>query len=112
MLLGPVSVTTLPGVAVPETVGEVVAVPLLAGLLMPTVGGLTAVTLTDWVAQPPLVQAVTVTGVTPGLTVTLHEKVPDALAVVVHRVALLGSVMVTVLPGVAVPEMGCVVGPG
>ncbi len=38
VLLGPVSVTVLLGVAVPDTVGEVVAVPLLAGLVMPTVG--------------------------------------------------------------------------
>ncbi len=112
VLPGPVSVTVLFGVAVPETVGLVVAVPLLAGLVMPTVGGLTAVTFTTCLVQPAVLQAVTVTGVTPGFTVTLHEKLPDALAVAVHKVALLGSVMVTVLPGVAVPEMGWTVGPG
>jgi hypothetical protein len=79
---------------------------------MPTVGEVAAVTFTGCVTQPAELQAVTVTGVTPGFTVTLHEKVPDALTVVVHRVALLGSVMVTVLPGVAVPVMGWVVEPG
>ncbi len=35
---GPVMVTVLPGVAVPDTVGVVVAVPLFAGVVMPTVG--------------------------------------------------------------------------
>jgi hypothetical protein len=38
VLLGPVSVTVLLGVAVPDIVGEVVAIPLLAGLVIPTVG--------------------------------------------------------------------------
>jgi len=111
-LPGPVRVTVLLGVAVPDTVGLVVAVPLLAGLMMTTVGGLTAVTFTGCVTQPPELQAVIVTGVTPGFTVTLQEKVPDALAAVVHRVVLLGPVMVTVLLGVAVPEIGWTVEPG
>jgi hypothetical protein len=57
-------------------------------------------------------QAVTVTFEGPVGTVTLQEKVPDALAVVMHRVVLPGPVRVTVLLGVAVPEMGWVVGPG
>ena len=96
----------------PDTVGLVVAVPLVAGLVMPTVGVVRAVNDSVWLTQPPLVQAVTVTGVTPGFTVTLQEKVPAALAVVVHRVVLPGPVRVTVLLGVAVPEMGWVVGPG
>jgi hypothetical protein len=70
---------------------------------MATVGVPTAVTATGCVAQPPALQAVTVTDVTPGFTVTLQEKIPDALAVVVHRIVLLEPVMVTVLFGVAVP---------
>lgn len=73
---------------------------------MPTVGVLTAVTFTGCVAQPPALQAVTVTDVTPGFTVTEQVNVPDVLAVVAHKVMLPGPVMVTVLPGVAVPVMG------
>jgi hypothetical protein len=79
---------------------------------MATVGAPTPVTETTCVAQPPPLQAVTVTFEGPVGTVTLQEKVPDALAVVVHRGVLPGPVSVTVLLGVAVPEMGWVVGPG
>jgi hypothetical protein len=99
-------------VAVPDTVGVVVAVPLLAGVVMPTVGVLMPVTVTGWVAQPPALQAVTVSVVGPVGTVTEQLKIPDALATVLHRVVLPGPVMAIVLPGVAVPEMGWVVGPG
>ncbi len=111
-LPGPVSVTVLLGVAVPDTVGVVVAVLLLAGALIATVGVATAVTVTGWVAQPPAVQAVTVTLDGPVGTVTSQVNVPEVLAVVVHRVWLPGPVIVISLPGVAVPEMGWVVGPG
>lgn len=38
LLPGPVMVTWLPGVAVPDTVGVVVVVPLLAGVMIATVG--------------------------------------------------------------------------
>ncbi len=109
---GPVSVTVLLGVAVPETVGVVEAVLLLAGALIATVGVATTVTVTGWVAQPPAVQAVTVSVDGPVGTVTSQLKVPEVLAVVVHRVWLPGPVIVTSLPGVAVPETGWVVGPG
>lgn len=112
MLPGPVIVTWLPGVAVPDTVGVVVAVPLLAGVMIATVGVPTAVTFTGCVAQPPALQAVTVTDVTPGFTVMEHVKVPDVLAVVAHKVMLPGPVITTALPGVAVPEIGWTVGPG
>jgi len=96
---------------VPETVGLVVAVPLLAGELMPTVGWSTAVSVNGALTLPPGPEAVTVTGVTPVVTLTGQLKVPDTLAVVVHKVVLPGPVIATVLPGVAVPVMGCVVPP-
>ena len=79
---------------------------------VPLIGPVIAVTVTGWVAQPPVLQAVTVSVEGPVGTVTSQLKIPDALAVVVHRVVLPGPVMATVLPGVAVPEMGWVVGPG
>jgi hypothetical protein len=104
-------VTTAFGVAVPEMVGESVAVPLVAGVVMATVGGAMADTLTGTLVEPPGPLAVTVRTDGPVGTVTEQVKVPDALAVTVHRFGLPGPAMTTVLPGVAVPEMGCVVGP-
>ncbi len=108
---GPCTVTEASGVAVPETVGDVVAVPPLVGLTIATVGGAKAVKLTVCAVVPPGPEAVTVTGVTPAVTVTGHENVPDAEAVVVQSVTGPGPVMTTVLPGVAVPTTGCVNGP-
>ncbi len=110
-LFGPCTVTEASGVAVPETVGVVVAVPPLVGLTIATVGGAKAVKLTVCAVVPPGPEAVTVTGVTPAVTVTGHENVPDAEAVVVQSVTGPGPVMTTVLPGVAVPTTGCVNGP-
>ncbi len=72
---------------------------------MLTVGGAKAVKLvTLGVLVPPWLLATAVTEVTPGLTVTLQEKLPPAVAVVEHRVALPGPLIVTTLPGVAVPD--------
>ncbi len=51
-MLGPVSVTVLLGVAVPDTVGEVVAVPLLAGLVIPTVEQVFTVAVNGVTAVP------------------------------------------------------------
>ena len=93
------------GVVVPLTVGLVVAVPLLAGETMATVGGVTAVKLVVVVEQPPLVQAVTVSVLGPAMTETGQAKVPDAEAVVAQSVMGPGPVITTVLPGVAVPEI-------
>jgi major membrane immunogen (membrane-anchored lipoprotein) len=103
-LVGLDKVTTLPGVAVPDTVG-VKLVTTLRGATMLTVGGAKAVKLvTLGVLVPPWLLATAVTEVTPGLTVTTHEKLPPAVAVVEHRVALPGPLIVTTLPGVAVPD--------
>ena len=85
--------------------------PLLAGELIPTVGWSTAVSVNGALVLPPGPEAVTVTGVTPLDTVTGQLKVPEAEAVVVHRVWLPGPVITIALPGVAVPVMGWVVGP-
>ncbi len=108
---GPPTVTEASGVAVPETVGVVVAVPPVVGLTMASVGGLRAVKLTVCAVVPPGPDTVTVTGVTPAVTVTGQENVPEAEAVVVQSVTGPGPVMTTVLPGVAVPTTGCVSGP-
>jgi hypothetical protein len=91
-------------VAVPLTVGVVVAVLLLAGVRMATVGGPTAVKLVVAVEQPTEVQAVAVSVVEPGATLTAQLQEPAAVAVVLHKVAPVGSVRVTRLPGVAVPD--------
>ncbi len=90
---GPCTVTEASGVAVPEIVGVVVAVPLFVGLKIATVGGLRAVRLTPCATVPPGPDAVTVTGVTPAVNVTGHENVPDAEAVVVQSVAPVGPVI-------------------
>jgi hypothetical protein len=107
----PVRVTTAFGVAVPEMVGVVVAVPLVVGERIATVGTGKALTLTGTLVVPPGPEAVTVRVLGPVGTVTGQLNVPDTLAVVVHRVVLPGPVMVIKLPGVAVPVMGCVVPP-
>jgi len=60
--------------------------------------------LTTGVEQPPVLQATAVMLEGPAGTLTWQLYVPDALAVVVHRVVLPGPVSVTTLPGVAVPE--------
>ena len=70
---GASTVTLASGVAVPDTVGVVVAVPPLAGLTMATVGGATAVTLVEAVALPALLLAVAVMVLLPGVSVTRHE---------------------------------------
>jgi hypothetical protein len=111
VLLGPRILTKLPGVAVPLTVGlVVVSVPV--GPLIATVGAGIAVTLSGALVQPPLVQAITVRLVIPAVSETGQANVPDTLAVVLHKVLPDGSVIVTNEPGVAVPVIGCVVGPG
>ena len=91
-----VSTTVAPGVAVPET--RLVAagcVVLLAGLRIAIVGGAAAVKLVVVVEQPPVVQAVTVNVFGPTGTVTGHENVPDADAVVVQSVTGPGPVITT-----------------
>jgi hypothetical protein len=104
VLLAPVSVTRLPAVAVPDTVG-VKVVKISRGVTMLTVGGARAVKLvTLGVLMPPSLVATAVTDVTPGVTVTAQLKLPPAVAVVLHKVVLPGPVMVTILPGVAVPD--------
>jgi hypothetical protein len=104
VLLAPVKVTTLAGVAVPDTVGvRVVTTP--RGLLMATVGWATVVKLTPWLADPPGPEAVTVTLTGPtGRPLRPHEKLPLLEAVVEQSVAPLGPLMITTLPGVAVPD--------
>jgi hypothetical protein len=104
VLLAPVKVTTLPAVAVPDTVG-VRLVTTLRGDTMLTVGGASAVKLvTLGVLVPPPLVATAVTEVVPGVTVTAQLKLPPVVAVVEHKVALPGPVIVTTLPGVAVPD--------
>ena len=110
-LFGPSTVTLANGVAVPETVGVVVAVPLLVGETMATVGGAKAVSVVGTLVLPPGPLAVTVNGVTPAVTLTGQANVPD-VAVVLHKVAPLGLVMVITLPGVALPDTIWVSGPG
>jgi hypothetical protein len=75
------------------------------------VGAGNAVTAIGWLEQPPVLQAATVKLVTPLVSETGQANVPDALAVVEQSVVPVGSVIVTRLPGVAVPVTGCVVGP-
>ena len=104
VLLAPVKTTVAPGVAVPEIVG-VSVVTTLRGLLMATVGWATVVKLMGWAVEPPGPDAVTVRLVGPtGSAVRPQEKLPEVDAVVLHRVAPLGPVIVTTLPGVAVPD--------
>jgi hypothetical protein len=101
---GPVRITVLFGVAVPDTVG-VRVVNTFRGVTMLTVGGAKAVKLvTPGVLVPPALVATAVTDVVPGVTVTAQLKLPPAVAVVLQSVALPGPVMVTTLPGVAVPD--------
>ncbi|GAB3741787.1 hypothetical protein GCM10028816_50750 [Spirosoma lituiforme] len=91
--------------------GEVeVCVP--EGLLMATVGAETAVTVRGTLVVPPGPVVVTVTLVGPVGTVIEQLNAPLALAVVEHKVTLPGPVMATTEPGVAVPAMGWVTGPG
>ena len=58
-LFGPSTVTLANGVAVPDTVGVVVAVPLLAGETMATVGGPMTVKVTGSEVTPPGFEAET-----------------------------------------------------
>ncbi len=102
---GPSTVTEASGVAVPETVGVLVAVPLLAGLTIATVGGATADTVTGTLVLPAEFVAVTVRVVGPTGTVTGQANVPEMLAVVVQSVTGPGPVITITLPGVAVPLM-------
>jgi hypothetical protein len=91
-------------VAVPDTVGLNV-VTMFRGETMLTVGGARAVKLvTLGVLVPPALVATAVTEVVPGVTVTAQLKLPPAVAVVEQSVALPGPVIVTTLPGVAVPD--------
>jgi hypothetical protein len=111
----PVNVTTAFGVAVPEMTGLSVAVPLVAGVVIATVGGAIAVTVTGTEVDPPGLAAVTVSVFGPAGTVTGQAKVPLAEAVVLHRVTGPGPVITIGVPGVAVPEMvgvSVVNGPG
>ena len=108
----PVRVTTAFGVAVPEMVGVVVAVPLVVGDRIATVGTGRAVTLIGTLVVPPGPEAVTVRVVGPAVTLTGQLKVPDIEAVVVQSVVLPGPVITIGLPGVAVPVIGWVVPPG
>lgn len=91
-----VSVTVLPGVAVPLTAFTPAGcVVLLAGVLITTDGTEAPVSVTGWLVVPPGVEAVTVTCVTPAVIVTGHENVPDAEAVVVQSVRGPGPVITT-----------------
>jgi hypothetical protein len=63
------------------------------------------VKLIGWLVEPPGPEAVTVRLVGPtGRPLNPHEKLPEAAAVVEQSVAPFGPVMVTTLPGVAVPD--------
>ncbi|GAB3756786.1 hypothetical protein GCM10028817_27510 [Spirosoma pomorum] len=98
------SVTTLPGVAVPDTVG-VKFVIMLRGDTILTVEAPTAVNaVTSATLVPPAFWDTAVIELTPELTVTTHEYEPEAVAVVEHRTVLLAPVRVTRLPAVAVPD--------
>ncbi|GAB3756792.1 hypothetical protein GCM10028817_27530 [Spirosoma pomorum] len=102
--LGPLMVTTLPGVAVPDTVGEVV-VDTPTGSVTVRLGAPAAVKLvTSATLTPPALVATAVTEFTPTLALITQEYEPDAVAVVLHKVVLLAPVRVTILPGVAVPD--------
>jgi len=104
VLLAPVKTTVAPGVAVPEIVG-VSVVTTSRGLLMATVGWATVVKLMGWAVEPPGPEAVTVRFVGPtGRPLNAQANVPEVDAVVVQSVAPLGPVIVTTLPGVAVPD--------
>jgi hypothetical protein len=104
VLFTPVRTTVAPGVAVPDTVGLSV-VTTLRGLLMATVGCATVVKLIGWLVEPPGPEAVTVRLVGPtGRPLSAQANVPEVAAVVEQSVAPFGPVMVTTLPGVAVPE--------
>jgi len=100
--VGPVMVTILPGVAVP-VIGWVSG-PGWPGATV-RLGAGVSVRLVQ-VAVLLALQAVTTTAVSVGGSVTGQLNVPEALAVVWHRVLPVGSVMVTRSPGVAVPVMG------
>ncbi len=65
----------------------------MAGLTIATVGGAKVVKVVGTAVVPPGPDAVTVIGVTPVLTVTGHEKVPEAEAVVVQSVTGPGPVI-------------------
>lgn len=107
--MGPNTVTEANGVAVPETVGLRVAVPLLAGETIATVGRATAVNVTSCDVLPPGPAAVTVSVFGPANTLTGQAKVPTNEAVVLHSVTGPGPVIVTREPGVAIPAMTGVV---
>ncbi|GAB3741783.1 hypothetical protein GCM10028816_50740 [Spirosoma lituiforme] len=71
--------------------------------MIATVGGAKAVKLVVVEAVPLRLAAVTVRVDGPVGTLTTQEKLPPAVAVVEHKVALPGPVMLTTEPGVAVP---------
>lgn len=68
---------------------------VLFGETMATVGGANAVNVVGTAVLPPGPEAVTVTLVTPAVSVTGHENVPDADAVTVQRVTGPGPVITT-----------------
>ncbi len=106
-LPGPVSVTVLLGVAVPDTVGVVEAVPLLAGALIATVGVATAVKLVLTTGELPVrlpATAVSVCGPALNGVEFVQLQLPDKSAVAVH-IVVFPSPTVTLAPGVAVPLM-------
>jgi hypothetical protein len=97
-------VTTLPGVAVPDTVGEVV-VEVPTGAVTVKLGAPAAVKLvTSATLAPPALVAIAVTELTPTAALITHEYEPEAVAVVEQSVVLLAPVSTTVAPGVAVPD--------
>jgi hypothetical protein len=100
---GPVSVTEAFGVAVPDTTGVWLASVLVSGLLIATVGTATAVNVMGCELLPPGPAAVTVSVFGPTGTEIAQAYVPDTEAVVLHSVTGPGPVIVTRLPGVAVP---------
>ena len=106
-LFGPSTVTLANGVAVPDTVGVVVAVPLLAGETMATVGTATVVKVTGTEVVPPGPEAVTVRvfGPTGSGEESAQAYVPEAEAVVLQSVTGPGPVITMLLPGVAVPAI-------
>jgi hypothetical protein len=103
---GPVMTTTLPGVAVPDTVG-LVLVGFGIGARVST-GGATAVKLlTAGLLLPPALPAVAVMLTGPGVSKTVPAgtvQVPVG-EVVTTTGPLPGALTVTLLFGVAVPEM-------
>ena len=103
-LFEPSTVTLANAVAVPEIVGESVAVPPVAGLTIAMVGGAMAVTLTVAVLlTPPTLEATADNVCGPTGTVTEHDQVPAAVAVV-EQSCPSGPLTVTDAPGVAVPD--------